>query len=150
MPAPGADPDVRGNYYFTLSLGGVEAAGFFRECSGFSSEHDVVEQKSADASGKPQVYKMPGQAKWSNITLKRGVDEKGDLWKWRKEVIDGNIAACRKDGQIQIVDWQGKPVVTFKFLKGWPCKYTAPGLNASSNEVLVEEIEIAHEGFERV
>ncbi|HYF26977.1 MAG TPA: phage tail protein [Baekduia sp.] len=150
MTPVGEDPDVRGNYYFMLTLGGAEVAGYFRECSGFSSEHDVVEQRSADAKGQPQVYKMPGQMKWSNITLKRGVDNKAELWQWRKLVIDGKVTEARKDGTIQLIDFAGSPVVTFKFVKAWPCKYTAPGVNASSNEVLVEEIEIAHEGWERV
>jgi phage tail-like protein len=40
--------------------------------------------------------------------------------------------------------------VTYKFVAAWPCKYSAPGVNAAGNEILVEEIEIAHEGFERV
>lgn len=149
MPGPGTAPDMRGNYYFLLQLGGVESAGFFRECAGFSSEHDVVEHQWVDQKGKPTVTKTPGQNKWSNITLKRGVDSNGDLWKWRKDVVDGKIAEARKDGTVQVVDYLGSPVVTFKFVRGWPCKYTAPGLNASSNEIILEEIEIAHEGFER-
>jgi phage tail-like protein len=149
MPV-GDDPDMRGNYYFMLTLGGAEAAGYFKECSGFSSENDVVEHQYTDGKGMPSVSKMPGQQKWSNITLKRGVDKESQLWAWRKEIVDGKIASARKDGQIQIMDFTGAPVVTFKFVKAWPCKYTAPGLNAGSNEVILEEIELVHEGFERV
>jgi T4-like virus tail tube protein gp19 len=36
------------------------------------------------------------------------------------------------------------------FTRGWPCRYASPALNAGGDEALVEEIEIAHEGFERV
>jgi phage tail-like protein len=149
MPGPGTDPTPGGTYFFTLTLGGAEAAGFFRECSGFSSENDVVEHQWADKQGKANVTKLPGQNKWSNITLKRGVDKDSALWKWRKDIIDGKIDSSRKDGTITIVDWEGKPVVTYKFVRGWPSKYTSPGLNASANEILLEEIEIVHEGFER-
>jgi hypothetical protein len=35
-------------------------------------------------------------------------------------------------------------------VRGWPCRYSAPAITAAGDEVLVEEIEIAHEGFERV
>jgi len=150
MPGPGTDPDMRGNYFFRLSLGGAEAAGYFKECSGFSSESDIVEYKFSDKQGAPQVVKTPGQIKWQNITLKRGVDKEAALWTWRKEVLDGKYKTCRKDGQIDILDFEGAIVVTFKFMSAWPCKYTAPGVDAGSNEILLEEIELAHEGWERV
>jgi phage tail-like protein len=39
--------------------------------------------------------------------------------------------------------------MTFKFIRAWPCRYSSPGLNAGANEILVEELELAHEGFER-
>lgn len=138
-----------GTYYFKVNLGGAEAAGFFKECSGLSSTHTVVAHTSADEKGKSLVQKFPGQLEWQNITLKRGVDAKADLWKWRQEIIDGKIDDSRKDGTIELVDWKGDPVITYAFVRGWPCKYSAPGMNAGGNEILVEEIEIAHEGFTR-
>jgi len=138
-----------GTYYFKLKLGGHESAGFFKECTGLSSENQVVTHTSADEQGKALVQKFPGQLQWANINLKRGVDANNELWKWRQEVIDGKIDGARKDGTIEVVDWEGKPITTYSFRRGWPCKYSAPGLNASGNDILVEEIEIAHEGFIR-
>jgi phage tail-like protein len=138
-----------GTYYFKLTLGGHESAGFFKECTGLSSEHTVVSHTSADDKGKSLVQKFPGQLQWNNITLKRGVDANAELWTWRKLVIDGMIDDAREDGTIELVDWKGDPVITYAFKRGWPCKYSAPGMNAGGNEILVEEIEIAHEGFDR-
>jgi phage tail-like protein len=120
-----------GTYYFKLTIGGHEAAGVFKECTGLQSE-------------------QPGPLQWSNIALKRGVDSNGDLWKWRQEVINGEVASARKDGTVEVVDWEGKSVLTYSFARGWPCKYSAPGLSAGGNDILIEEIEIAHEGFDRV
>jgi phage tail-like protein len=108
-----------------------------------------VEHTVTDKQGKAVVQKYPGQMKWANITLKRGVDNANQLWEWRKLVIDGKINDARKDGSISVIDWEGKAIVTYSFIGAWPCKYSAPGLNAGGNEILVEEIEIAHEGFER-
>ena len=34
--------NLANSYYFTLNLGGAEAAGWFKECSGLTSEHTVV------------------------------------------------------------------------------------------------------------
>ncbi len=150
MPQGAEQQSTAGTYFFTLDLGGAQAAGYFKECSGLASEHTVVDHTTTDANGKALVQKFPGQMKWANITLKRGIDADNQLWTWRKKVIDGDVVGARTDGQIDILDWQGTAVVTYKFVQGWPCKYSAPGINAAGNEILVEEIEIAHEGFERV
>jgi phage tail-like protein len=146
---PGTQQPTIGTYYFKLKLGGYESAKFFKECTGLSSENSVVEDTSTDEQGKAVKQKVPGQLTWTNITLKRGVDDNADLWGWRQKVIDGKFKEARTDGTIEVVDWEGKPVVTYSFLQGWPCKYSAPGLNAGGNEILVEEVEIAHEGFTR-
>jgi phage tail-like protein len=149
MAATETDQTTAGAHYFTISLGGAEADGFFRDVDGISSENDVVVHTTSDAQGKSQVQKFPGQLKWNNITLKRGVDAKNSLWTWRQQVINGQIAAARKEVTINVLDWEGNTIVTYNFINAWPCRYSAPGLSASGNEVMVEEIEIAHEGMTR-
>jgi phage tail-like protein len=138
-----------GNFIFTLKLGGAEAVGYFAEVAGFSTESHVIDHTSATKSGLPLPQKFAGQISWTNITLKRGVDKEAKLWEWRKQVLEGKIDENRKDCQIEVLDWKKTLVVTFKFIRAWPCKYSAPGLNAGGNEILVEELELAHEGFER-
>jgi phage tail-like protein len=143
------DQATAGAHYFKINLGGAEAAGFFKEIDGIGSEHEVVVHTTGDASGKSVVQKYPGQLKWNNITLKRGVDSNSALWTWRKQVIDGQVVQARKECKIEVLDWTGKTVVTYSFINAWPCRYSAPGLSAGGNEVMVEEIEIAHEGMTR-
>ena len=143
------DQVTAGAHYFQIKLGGAEAAGFFKEIDGISSEHEVVVHTTGDASGKSVVQKYPGQLKWNNITLKRGVDANNALWTWRKQVIDGQVVQARKECKIEVLDWTGATVVTYSFINAWPCRYSAPGLSAGGNEVMVEEIEIAHEGMTR-
>ncbi len=138
-----------GNFIFKLTLGGAEAAGYFAEVAGFSTESHVIDHTAATAKGLPLPQKFAGQVTWTNITLKRGIDKEAQLWAWRKTVLEGKIDANRKDCQIDVLDWTQAVIVTFKFIRAWPCKYSAPGLNASGNEILVEELELAHEGFER-
>ena len=142
--------DLTGTYYFTLNLGGPEAAAFFKECTGLTSEHTVVEHTATDANGKSIIQKFPGQMKWSNITLKRGVDESLDIWKWRDTVIKEGADKARVDGKIELLDISGSPIATYQFKQGWPIKYVAATLDASTNNVAMEELQICHEGFERV
>src|SRR5688572_18544460 len=136
--------------YFRLSLGGKETAGVFKEASGFDSETEVVEHKFTNERGQPQVRKVAGGTKWSNITLKRGVDEALDIWKWRDTVIKEGADKARVDGKIELLDISGSPIATYQFKQGWPIKYVAATLDASTNNVAMEELQICHEGFERV
>ena len=140
-PSPGS--------FFMLNVGGKESAGMFREVSGLDSETDVVEQKSVDSKGIPTIRKVPGAHKWSNITLKRGVDSNLDLWKWREIVVQKGPAEARVDGFIELVDYVGTPIARWKFIQAWPIKYSGATLNASGTEVAVEEIQICHEGLTR-
>jgi phage tail-like protein len=136
--------------HFKLTLGGKESAGVFREISGLDNESDVVEHKFVDEQGFQAVRKVPSATKWSNLALKRGVDENLTLWKWRQQVIEGDVDGARTDGQIQLLDYKGAVISTYKFLQGWPIKYSGGTLSATSNEVALEEIQICHEGLERM
>ena len=144
---PSKEP--RPGSHFRLKIGGHESVGMFRECSGMDSETDVIEQKAVDANGLPIVRKVPGATKWSNIQLKRGVDEDLNLWKWRDDVIKQGPDKARVDGTIELIDYTGKPIATYAFKQGWPIKYVGATLNANNNEVALEELHICHEGMTR-
>ena len=135
--------------FFMLKLGGKESVGVFKEASGFDSETEVIEHKSIDATGRPQIRKVAGGIKWSNITLKRGVDESKDIWSWRQLVIDKGADAARVDGTVELCDIDGGTIATYQFKQGWPIKYVAATLDASTNNVALEELHICHEGFTR-
>src|SRR4051794_12926188 len=134
---------------FELKLGGNEQVGVFRECTGMDSETEVTEHKSTDAKGFPTVRKVAGATKWSNIVLKRGVDTNRKLWDWRQQVIEQGPDAARVDGTISLLDYDGNPILTYKFLQGWPTKYGGVTLNASSNDVALEEVTICIEKLVR-
>jgi phage tail-like protein len=141
--------EPRPTSFFRVTLGGKESIGVFREVSGLSSETEVTEEREVDDRGRPIVRRVPGATKWGNITLKRAVDNNLGLWKWRKQVLGEGPDAARVDGAIELLDVQGRPVATYRFSQGWPSKYQGPELNATSNEVAIETIEITHEGLER-
>jgi phage tail-like protein len=135
--------------FFRLTLGGKESIGVFREVSGLSSETEVTEERAVDERGRSVVRKVPGATKFGDITLKRGIDNNLDLWKWRQQVEEKGPEDARVDGAIEVLDSGGQTVATYKFRHGWPSKYQGPDLKAGSNEVAIETIEITHEGLER-
>lgn len=141
--------DPLASYTFCLEIQGLTEATF-REGAGFDSEQEVIESREVGKGGVVFIKKLPGALKWSNITLRRGVTDSLDLWKWRKKVADGDIEGARMDGSIVIYNPKLQEVARYNFRRGWPNKWKGPDMNATANEVAVEEIEIAHEGLERV
>ncbi len=147
MASDGKDPLVQFSY--ALDLGG-KVKGYFTECSGLGSEHDVIEHKVVDEKGRQMIKMVPGRIKWDKITLKRGITDAKDIWEWRKKVEDGQVEDARIDGSIIMMDQELKPVARWNFEGGWPSKVSGPQLKSASNEIGVEELTIVHHRLERV
>lgn len=144
-----AEQDPLVSAWFGVEFQG-QIVGAFRECSGLGSENEVVEYKASGPNGEYVIKKVPGRLKWNNIILKRGITDSMDMWQWRKLVEQGKISDARKNGTITMYNQQGTAVAKWNFLNAWPSKLTGPSADASNNEVAIEELEITHEGYERV
>jgi phage tail-like protein len=135
--------------YFLLDIGKIGTVGQFKEVSGLDSETEVIEDKKVLPGGKVVVYKIAGITKWSPIEMKRGVDASGELWKWRQSLVEQGPQNARVDGTITLINVIGQPVAVWKFVNGWPSKYTGASFNANNNEIALEGITIVHEGLQR-
>jgi len=136
------DPLV--GFHYGVEIQGV-VSGFFTECSGLGSEHEIIEHKVVTESGQEVVVKVAGRLKWENITLKRGITSNMDMWKWRKQVEDGDVDGARHDGSIVMYDSKLKEVARWNFRRAFPAKISGPSVKADSNEIGVEELTIVHE-----
>jgi phage tail-like protein len=143
---PDKDPLV--SAWFGIEFQG-QIAGAFREMTGMGSESEVVEYKASGPKGQYVIQKVPGRMKWNNITLKRGITDTVDMWKWRKTVEDGKMDDARKNGSIVMFNQAGQEIARWEFVRAWPSKITGPTANAGNNEVGIEELEITHEGYTR-
>jgi phage tail-like protein len=141
--------DPLAGFQYALDIGG-KVTGFFQDCSGIGSEHEIIEQKLTDANGRPFIQKIPGRMKWNDVTLKRGITDNMDLWEWRKLAEDGDMSKARKDCSIIMYDRAGKAQARWNFLQAWPSKVTGPEAKSDSNDVGIEEMVLVHEGMERV
>jgi len=140
------DPQVV--HHFALEVQGIEEATF-REATGFESSHDVIEHRETGKGGKQYINKQPGNLKWVDIVLKRGVTDSMDLFKWRQQVVDGKLSDARKSGSIILYNAANDAISRFDFVRGWPSKWKGPDVNTTNNAVAIEELTIAHEGLVR-
>ena len=144
-----AEQDPLVSSWFGVEFQG-QVTGAFRECTGLGSENEVVEYKASGPHGEHVIKKVPGRLKWNIITLKRGITDSMDMWQWRKLVEQGMISDARKNGTITMYNQQGDAIARWNFINAWPSKLNGPTAHAGNNEVAIEELELTHEGYERV
>jgi phage tail-like protein len=152
--AAGEDPIVGLNFY--LELDGTQI-GSFRECSGLEVEVEIIESKETDKTGKMVIRKIPGANKYTPITFKKGQTSDRKLWdKFAESLSSQSIAGKRPggfkrmNGAVIIKDISGQAVAArYTFSEAWISKYKGGELNASSNNLALEEVTIVHEGLIR-
>jgi phage tail-like protein len=120
-------------------LGISEQTAFFKSCSGLNIETEVVDYQEGGIT--EFTRKLQGVTKWPNITLKQGFS--GDA-----KLLDWKVKKFRVNGSIIILGPNMQPKGTWSFKNGWPAKWVGPELDASKNELAIESIEIAHEGWD--
>lgn len=146
-------------FYLELKLDDSQdpVDAYFMECKGFKRTQEVIEvcevtpEKWAQATrGRVVRTKVPGNLKCTNLTLKRGMTCSMAFWKWFDAVESGHWGQQRRNGSLSIYNQAGEMQARFEFQNAWPTSYSLADVNASSNEVEVEEVELAVEELKRV
>ncbi len=142
-PVPRHEPYPASN--FRVEIDGIPLKGSFSEVSGIQAEADPIEYREG-TDPDSVVHRLPGLRKFSNIVLKRGIIGDLTLWNWMQNTLQGTVQ--RASMAIMLLDENQNEVMRWNFIRAWPCKWTGPALNAKSNEVAIETLEICHEGLE--
>ena len=137
-------------FKFGLEIEG-KLTGFFTTVSGIGSESEVVEHKVTNPdTGETIIQKIPGRLSWTDVTLKRGVTSSVDVWEWRQQIVDGMVDDARTNCSIVAYNQGNEEIARWNLASAWPSKVTGPEMDAGSQDYMVEEITIVHEGLERV
>jgi len=132
-------------FNYKVLIDNSEEAGF-SEVSAPDISSDPVEYREGNMAGMTPG-KQPGILKYSNVTLKRGTTDSQVFVNWMKTVQEGKVE--RKTVVITLMDDTMADVASWQLEKAWPTKYTAPDVNATSNEVAIESLELVCEGISR-
>ncbi len=133
-------------FNYQVLIDNSEEAGF-SEVSAPDISSEPVEYREGNMAGITPG-KQPGILKYSNVTLKRGVTDSQVFVDWMKTVQEGKVT--RKTVVITLLDDAMAEVASWQLEKAWPTKYTAPDVNATSNEVAIESLELVCEGLTRI
>ncbi len=131
-------------FHFSVEWAGNNIG--FQEVTGLEMETQFIEYRAGD-DPTYITQKIPGLKKHGNITLKKGIyQDDSAFWEWFSDVQ--NNPERREDITISLLDEAGTPVVTWTVVNCFPIKITGPDLKSDANEVAIETLELAHEGFD--
>lgn len=149
------------NFNFRIVMGGVDVAAC-RKMSGLTGTVDVVKFRAGSNTASNEEL-SPGRTHYEPVTLEAGLTTDPEFERWalqliRHDQVQDSVAPrvsdpdFRREVEIFVYDIDNnRPVKKFILHRAWVSKYTAMSeLAAEANEVLIETIEIQHEGFERV
>jgi len=131
--------NICGRHRFRVEIDGISQAAF-REVDGLCVNIEVQEfREGTDISS---VFKtVPGLIRYGPLVLRNAVTgnaDNKDLWKWVKQVIDGEEA--KKNVSVIIMDRKGNDKLRFNLTGAWPSSWRLGKLDSHSGSPLVEEL----------
>ena len=144
-PAPGsANPDPVGELRFKVEIP-AGSLGSFREVGGLAVEVETMDY--AEGGNNEFVHRLPVRLKYQNIVLKRGVTHQRVLLDWFNQTRQHGVQNKWGTVKVTLMGPRAEVVQTWAFKEAYPVKWTGPTLNASSNAIATETLEIAHAGM---
>ena len=136
-------------FKFGLEIEG-KLSGFFTSVNGIGSESEVIEHKIVNPdTGETIIQKLPGRMAWTDVTLKRGVTSSIDIWEWRQQVVDGKVDDARTNCSVTAYNQANEEIARWNLDNAWPSKVVGPEMDSGSQDYMIEEVTIVHDGMAR-
>jgi phage tail-like protein len=128
-------------YNFKLEILGI-TEGHFTECGGLEARVDVIQYRQGGIN--QVVHRLPGQVDYGPITLRYGVTESTDLWKWFMSSVEGKVD--RKPVSIVLMDIDGvTEKMRWNLINAWPSEWRGAPLDALGKEAAIESLTLVYE-----
>jgi phage tail-like protein len=142
-----ARQDPLRNFRFRLEIDGIQVAGFCEVTIGAITTDAIDYREGTDPA---HVRKLSGLTRFGNVSLKRGVTDSLELFKWHQQIVAGQLKTSRRNVAIVVASEDGEDQARFVVTNAWPTKYQPSDLNGKGGEVFIEQLELANEGIERI
>ena len=131
---------------FLVEIAGLTVSSFLRVVLA-EAEADVIDYRQGSDPSQ-HTFKLPGQIRYSSVTLVRGVSkDQRELYDWWKSVATG--ALQRRNLALIALDDSGQEEVRWIVTNAWPRLYRVSPFEAESDAILCETLELACERLER-
>jgi phage tail-like protein len=116
----------------------------FTEVGGLSVE--VATEELAEGGENRFIQRYPTRSKYPDLVLKRGLFVDSGVIDWiRRCIEDQNIEL--KNIDVKLLNENHEPLTTWHVVKAYPTKWMVSDLNASTNGVVVETLQLAYQTF---
>jgi phage tail-like protein len=127
---------------FGLTVDGV-TLGAFTGVKGLIVENEVFEWAEGGENGF--VHRLPGRAKYKDVTLSRNTDKDTvHLAAWFEEARKDHVL---RTAQVTAYDSDEQSVAVWSLVGVWPLRYTGPVLDSVLGGLARESLDLAHAGF---
>jgi phage tail-like protein len=119
----------------------------FSDCDGLEMSMEVKTLREGGANDRQ--IRLNGMVAYGQLTLKRGMTDNFDLWKWFTDsVADPRL---RASAEVVLLAADGETErARFQLSRCVPVKIKAPAFNAREGQVAVEELQVAYETLKLV
>ena len=114
--------------------------------------------KHRDGGDASSSRKSPGRTEYEAITLDRGVTHDVEFERWANKVwnfgaglgSESSLKDFRKDIIIEVYNEAGQLAIAYKVFRCWVSEFQAEAdLDANANAVLIQNIKLENEGWQR-
>lgn len=131
------------SYNFWVEWDNIVHAGF-QECSGLNLTRAAKTYREGTDT-RLDSRQIPGLNSKGNITLKRGMTNNDEMWQWHSNLFGGQTD--RRNLSIVLTNDVGVETMRWNLTNCWPTTWTGPDMNATSDELAIESIELVYEGI---
>ena len=117
----------------------------FSECQGLGVQIDKEVLQEGGATDHQRI--LLKHAKYSDVTLKRGMTDSVMFWNWINSIVDPGAKKERRNANILIFNQAGETMQSWTLIGAVPVGWKAPSLQADSNSLAIEELTLAYEGL---
>ena len=144
-------------FNFRISLGGVEVAAC-RKMSALEVTVNTVKFRAGNNVSTVDEA-LPGRVEHKPVVFESGLTNDTALEEWANQLANQDARPARvgepdfrREVEITVLDIDNVTVARKYVLhRAWVSKYTAMSdLVADGNDVIIETLEVTHQGFERV
>jgi phage tail-like protein len=141
-------------FAFSVDIDGCTAEGeaSFQDVSGIGMEMETEPLIEGGVNG--YVHQLPKSPRPGRLTLKRGgIARTSSLFDWCHDFLSGDLVPAKiihpRTVRIHLRDEKGNNVCSWTFTNAYPVKWEVEALNATKNEVAVEQIELVFQSVKR-
>ncbi|MDX2228491.1 MAG: phage tail protein [Leptolyngbyaceae cyanobacterium bins.349] len=116
----------------------------FSECSGLDVQIEKEVYHEGGVNHQQRIFLK--QAKFGDITLKRGITDDEGFWKWIQQSLTAGESR-RRNINILVFNQAGEIMQVWSLIGAVPIGWKTPSLKADSNSVALEELVLAYEGL---